>query len=429
MRCVNIDWLEVYCEEANSEYPCNADYFRKKGYMVRERDYGTRVYEEMFFIQDKDGNDYIEIRRNPKSGESSFTGLSQFSTHIRLCNWACYLDNCVQIMRDFLLRHNYIFHRIYRIDICYDFEKFDSGDKPARVARRIVEKTYLKINQTKVYAIGDDNWSSYDWETISWGNPSSMVATKFYNKTKEIKAQGNKKPYIYTQWMMADLITNPVTLIKRKADGTQYTPEIWRVEFSIKSKADSWLILEDVSGKRMKKKAIPHSLALFDSKDKLWQRFQELAFHYFRFKVKTYKKPKRGAAQYALEAITAKVEPELMRKDRMPDKVLFKFKDEQKFLHIQAVPKPSKPDYSDEILKRRLIAFSQNHPENKIREACKVLIDNIDQRDLYRHVDSFDIWKVKALQAAIQLKMGGSERDTVELIAELEEMIKKEQIW
>lgn len=429
MRCVNIDWLEVYCEESNEEYPCNADYFTRRGYVVREREYGTRVYEEMFYILDRNGNDMFEVRRNPKSGDSSFVGLSPQSTHIRLCNWVCYQSNCVQLLRDFLVRHNYIFHRIYRIDVCYDFERFDSGDKPERVARRIVEKTYLKMNQTKIHAIGDDNWGGYAWETLSWGSLTSMVSTKLYNKTKELAATGNKKPYILTQWMMAGLIDNPVTQVKYGKDGSQYKPDIWRVEFSIKSKADSWLILEDISGKRVKKKAVPHSLSLFDSQDKLWQRFQDLAYHYFRFKVKTYKKQKRGVAGFALGQIESNHDPELQRKDRMPEKVLFHYDQDREFMHLQNVPKPSKPYHDGEVLRRRLINYAATHPDHKIREACKVLVDSIDVRDIYRYTDSFDIWQVKALQGAIQLKMGGDERSTLEIIAQLEELIKKGEIW
>lgn len=429
MRCVNIDWLEVYCEESNDEYPCNAEYFRKRGYQVEEREYGTRVYAEMFFILDNSGERVIEVRRNPKSGDSSFTGLSEFSTHIRLTNWVCYRDNCVSFLREFLVRHNYIFHRIFRIDICYDFTKFDSGDKPERVARRIIEKTYLKMNQGRIAVFGADNWATYDWETLSWGSPSSMVTTKMYNKTKEIAAMGNKKPYIITQWMIAGLIDNPISMTKRMPDGSLQKTDVWRIEFSIKSKADSWLVLEDISGKKMKKKAVPHHLSLFDSRDKLWQRFQDLAYHYFRFKILSYKGVKRGVASNALNVIQSVHDRELQRKDRMPEKVLFYFNRDREFLHVQAVPKPSKPDNQAEILRRRLVNFSQTHPDPKIREACSVIIDTIGTRDLYRYTPDFDIWKVKALQAAIKLKLGGDERSTVELVAELEHLLKNGEIF
>lgn len=77
VRCVNIDWLEVYVLESNDHYPCNADYFRQHGYFVKERDYGTRVYKEMFIIEDEQGHDWLEVRRNPATGSSAFKGCNR----------------------------------------------------------------------------------------------------------------------------------------------------------------------------------------------------------------------------------------------------------------------------------------------------------------------------------------------------------------
>ena len=48
-RCVNLDWLEVHAREPIGQ-PHNADYFREYGCEVQEREYGTRVYKEMFVI-------------------------------------------------------------------------------------------------------------------------------------------------------------------------------------------------------------------------------------------------------------------------------------------------------------------------------------------------------------------------------------------
>ena len=89
--------------ESNERYPCNAEYFERQGYSVRQRDYGTRVYEEMFEILDEDLNPVIEVRRNPKSGSSSFNGLCEQSSHIRVPNWMLYQKNPVEFLRDFLL--------------------------------------------------------------------------------------------------------------------------------------------------------------------------------------------------------------------------------------------------------------------------------------------------------------------------------------
>ncbi|MBO7128980.1 MAG: hypothetical protein J6W05_04340, partial [Prevotella sp.] len=123
-RCVNIDWLEIYALEDNDKYPMNAEYFRQHGYVVHEREYGTRVYNEMFTIEDGHGNNFIEVRRNPASGDSTFTGLSELSCHLRLVNRACYSNTAVRDLADFMVTHGYIYQRIFRIDVCYDFVVF-----------------------------------------------------------------------------------------------------------------------------------------------------------------------------------------------------------------------------------------------------------------------------------------------------------------
>ena len=187
-RCVNIDWLEVYCLESNDRFPCNADYYREHGYFVREREYGTRIYKEMFEIEDEHGEPWIEIRRNPASADSSFTGLVPQSTHIRLKNRSCYFDRPVEKLRDFLIANDYIFQRIYRIDVCYDFILFDDGSRPDKFCQRYLAHKFTKINQCKVATHGEDNWSAFDWESISWGSRKSMVTTKIYDKSKELRA-------------------------------------------------------------------------------------------------------------------------------------------------------------------------------------------------------------------------------------------------
>lgn len=428
-RCVNIDWLEVYCEESAVQFPCNADYYRKHGYYVTEREYGTRVYNEMFFLDDAHGNHIIEVRRNPASGGSSFKGLTMYSTHIRLTNATCYRQDAVAVMRDFLIRHSYIFHRIFRIDVCYDFERFDSGDYPAKVARRIVEKKLLKINQGRISVHGEDRWASYDWESLSWGSPSSMVSTKMYNKSKELKSTGDHKPYIYVSWMNADLITDPLHKTKTKPDGSVYTPEIWRIEFSIRSKADSWLIIEDSEHKKKDGIKVKHTLSMFDAPDKLWQRFQGLAFHYFRFKIIAYKKQRKGVAANALGFIECQQTKELQRKDRMPDKVLFKFDDNDKYDRVKQMPKENKPFSEWKILKQRLLKFKQTHPEREIAKSCDAIIDCIDRTDTYRYTPHFDIDEVRALQAVIQLKQKGSQEDAATLLKQILEKFKSDEVW
>lgn len=428
-RCVNIDWLEVYVLENQRHFPCDADYFRRHGYFVKERDYGTRSYSEMFTIEDAEGNPWIEVRRNPQSGDSSFTGLVPESCHLRLVNRACYEKDCVQKLRDFMILHEYTFVRIFRIDVCYDFEYFDSGDLPSRFARRYVEGKYRKVNQAKLHSVAVDAWAAFEWETLSWGNPKSMVSTKMYNKTKELASAKNDKPYIRYCWWLHGLIDDPINNTKKNEKGKLYKPEIWRVEFSMKSQARNWLVIEDVSGKKVKHRSIPHTLQLFDSKDKLWQRFQDLAYHYFHFKIYKYKSQGRALVAPALMSIRGDIEMQPERKDRCPEKFLFKWDTGHEFLQIDQLPKESKPDRNDEILKRRLQHYQSTHLNPKIHEACEILLKNLSRDDMRRLSTMNDATQVEVLQRALSIKMKWPEKDVAEIIAELRQTLAKDGIF
>lgn len=383
----------------------------------------------MFTLVDVDNNPLIEIRRNPASGDSSFSGLVPESTHIRLPNWMCYRDDAVNYLREFLLKHDYIFKRIFRIDVCYDFEKFDTGDMPARFARRVIEKTYLKINQGKIAVHGADNWSSFDWESLSWGSRTSMVSTKMYNKSKELAEGGNTKPYIYLCWFIHGLLDNPVHLTKNDAKGREYKPEIWRIEFSMKSAADNWLIIEDQSGKKTKKRAIKHSLSLFDSREKLWQRFQDLAYHYFRFKIKEYKGTSKSLASIALEAVNVKTETELKRKDRMKDKKLFYWDKHHEFLQVKQLPPPAQLERDDNILLKRLRTLEMISTNKEVKKAARTIIEMIESKQVRLLTPSHLYKEVQILQAAISRKINGDERSTLEIIAEITKLLENDNMY
>lgn len=429
MRCVNLDWLEVYVHESRDRFPCNADYYRKQGYLVKEREYGTRQYKEMFTIVDDNNNPLIEIRRNPASGLSDFSGFVPESSHIRLPNWMCYRKDAVDFLRNFLLKHDYVFQSIFRIDVCYDFEYFDSGDLPERFARRYLEGVFRKVNQCKLAAYGEDSWNSCAWESLSWGSRSSMVTTKMYNKSKELASLKSDKPYIRSMWFQCGLIDNPVRCVKVDSRGREYKPEIWRIEFSMKSTAKNWLVIEDVSGKKTKKRAIPHTLSLFDSSDKLWQRFQDLAYHYFRFKYKEYKGGDNALIKSALEQVQFNNDRELQRKDRCRDKVLFIWDKGSVFSQVMPLPPPSHQTKFDDVLLRRLRALLSVSQDMRVKEACKILIEALERKEVRRLTPSEFDNDARALQMTLQAKMKGDERSTLELFHTIKEMLLKDEIW
>lgn len=389
------------------KYPMNADYFRSQGYIVHERDYGTRVYSEMFTVEDGYGNNFIEVRRNPKSGESSFSGLSELSCHLRLTNRACYSNTAVRDMAEFLIRHGYIFQRIFRLDVCYDFLKFDSGDNPERFLRRYIEKKFSKVNQCKVRVIGDDSWASFDWESVSWGAPSSMVSTKMYNKTKELKANGMKKPWIVQAWFESGLVPDPLNL-----------PDVWRIEFSLRSSARNWIVIEDADSKRHKKRAVPHTLDMFDSRDKLWMRFEELAHHYFQFRYVEY-----------LDKVNSDGERELKRKDTCREKTLFYYNTDRTFYQIESMARECVPDRDDRILRNRLMIYREKHADSDIRRAIDVLLNDLDRENL-RQITAHGVsHEIDAIRLAIATRTGWDYNRVIEVASEIHKLIEEKEIW
>lgn len=379
-RCINIDWLEVYCIEDDRLYPCNADFFRAQLFRVEEREYGTRQYREMFTLLDSNDQRFIEIRRNPVASEAGGGGIfDPQSCHIRLSNRYCYHPQAVSVLTDFLHKYGYTIKHIYRLDICLDFVRFDKGDDPHRFLERYLQGRYSKINQGNISSHGKDRWEGRVWNSVSWGSPTSMVSTKMYCKTLELM-EAKDKPYIRYAWQCAGLVDNWQTLTKKMEDGTEKTQMVWRVEFSIRSKARHWLIIEDCNGRKTKRIAKYHDLGCYTTKHDLLQAFAMLAHHYFHFK-----KYQEG-----------------VRKDRCEDKVLFLFNLDHKPYVLDRLMGETPKDKAANSLLKRLQEYKLTHPGKEENEACDVLIRAIEQYNIRHDMpDFYDNAEVRLLQMLI----------------------------
>lgn len=271
-RCLNIDWLEVYCLEPTIH---DAAYFRAQGYDVHSREYGTPLYREMFVIYDC-GVPYIEIRRNPYSvrGDGTKGILNHNSCHIRLDNRTCYFPGCVNRLRSFLVAHGYSFVSVSRIDICLDFNTFDNRMKPKNFINSWFKAEYSKIYQGRFSAHGADKWSERDINSVKWGRPTSAITTKLYNKTMEMREQ-TRKLYIEDSW---------------RAAGLDLTEDVWRLEFSISSSVKVLRLRkpknqEQIEETREQEQEINfRTLHRYDTPERLINTFAALCSHYFRFK-------------------------------------------------------------------------------------------------------------------------------------------------
>lgn len=416
-RCVNIDWLEVHCLEPLTS-PRHADYFRSLGYFVTERDYGTRVYAEMFILDDADGQPFIEVRRSPKS--TGTQGIHQPNEcHLRLTNRTCYLDNAANVLAEFIMGHGYEFRRISRVDICLDFEKFDFGDDPAKFVERYLAKKFRKINQCNLTAHGSETWNDLTFNSVSWGSLHSDIGTKMYNKTFELydpHSRQYKKPYIRQAWALAGLIDSVHDCKKIRPDGTTYTPQIWRVEFSIRSSVRRWFLIEK-NGKPKDFQSIHNTLDMYDSRPKLLTMFASLAQHYFHFKyaLRTYDFYKTGDTQ-----------GNMRRKDRCPDKLLFDWTSEQYFYKLDterllAAQTRQNPFMT---LLAKLQQFRMTHSDMEARRACDYLIKYINDETQFSDLNNpFSRAELQAMQWAIGQRIAGNRTEINALLREFKALM------
>lgn len=369
-RCINIDWLEVYALEPATEDPHDADFFRRVGLCVKERDYGTPVYHEMFTIMGNDDLPLLEVRRRPKSaiGEQPNGVLDPRATHIRLCNRTCYFDNASELMQKFLETYHYELKRISRLDIALDFEYFDSGDDPQKFLQRYINGKYSKVNQSRISVHGLDMWDGRYWNSVKWGSAKSMVNTKFYDKTLELREQ-HDKPYIRQAWYASGLVDDWRTLERVKEDGCRYTPKIWRVEFSIKSHEKNWFVIENPYGTKPKLRSIRHTLDRYYSRVQLCDVFFSLCLHYFAFKKVVY-----------ISDTGNEKDRKLQRKDRCPDKVLWDTRavtEVYKLMNVNTNEPATKFEY-------RLITYLQRYQQSvidpKIHRAIYQIIEHLETR-------------------------------------------------
>lgn len=328
-RCINIDWLEVFCKQ---QIPLTPDYLRKLGFHVEVREYGTPQYKQMYTIYGDQTKAYplYEVRREPYSIKENGGIFEKNDCHIRLSNYECYRPNCVQKLQEFFLRFGLEPQSITRIDLCLDVLHCDDGKDMGEFIHDYILEKYYKVHIARINPHGPEVNGSFfnahgkeamykrEYNSIKWGSPTSAISVKIYNKTQEM-AEVKNKPYILQQWRAAGLIdeadinqaaklqavryniaklTKGLNFAKDKAKIREKLNEqkekaieikenlkkVWRIEFSLKSTIKGFV--REIGNSEENKKEIMYSLNLnnIQKKSHLLFTFMALAKRYLNFK-------------------------------------------------------------------------------------------------------------------------------------------------
>ena len=354
LRCVNLDWLEVCCHEPANSYDAamndharSPEYFESQGYRVEVRAYGTPMYRQMFTVY-YGKTPLIEVRRLPYSAISSGGIFPDNICHLRLPNSALYREHPVEFLSAFIKRHRYQYRNTTRIDFCCDFNAFDNNRDVRKFIRDYMAERYFKMNQKYVHSHGVDSWPFRDYWSLKWGEETSPITTKLYDKTRELSDGNNAKPYIIDSWRDA---------------GLDITLPVYRVEFSVKGSQLKTMVQRS-TGNLMQLHYYE-----FPSRDNILFTFMALADRYFDFRKAT--NTREGNPQ---------------RRDRCPKVNLFTpSNDERGYSPIRFVEKPD-PTRIDRILIRRLFAIidDDTHYTLQDREMARHVAANIMESAAYK---------------------------------------------
>lgn len=215
------------------------------------------------------GEPYIEVRRLPYGRQDgSPTILKKGSCHLRLVNRYLY-DSCpVDHLIKFIKSFNIEFVSITRLDVCLDFQRFDTGELPIDFVKKYVFEKIEKIHGGKIFGNvelkvnGNQQWDVRYWNSFGWGGKKCPVKTRLYDKTLEL-SQVSRKPWIYDAW---------------RAAGIDYEQSpVWRLEFAVSSRA-RWSFDNDTG------ELSELTLSSVRSRDDILKLFHSLVKHFFVFK-------------------------------------------------------------------------------------------------------------------------------------------------
>lgn len=223
---ISIDWLSIFClymGEGEWEPSDSADFSYKR------ETFGTRCFSRFVRVRvpnvEGGTDEFAEIQATPYSSI-----LPVGAIIIRFVNRALYLPDFWEMADKLLVQNRITCQGISRVDICADFNDF-ATISPKALIEGFAAKKLRHIGRGVgalyfTHGLGAER-DDFDrpikdygvcYTGLSFGTHSSDARVYLYNKTEELKTQGDK-PWIKDTWRAAGLDAR----------------HVWRLEVSIKS--------------------------------------------------------------------------------------------------------------------------------------------------------------------------------------------------
>lgn len=226
---ISCDWLQIHVKFPEKIYEIENPYylFKKQGQ--------SKVFKSIYSINDAITNVKLAVFCT----DANEMILARNHAIIKFENQQLYLnDDLKSFVETFLKRLQLKFLSTTRFDIAFDFLNFDRNYYPEKFIKDYLNNLIVKkverghkikssfgINQRNIFEVGNEKSfivacqtvSKLSFETITFGNRTSDVRIKMYNKTKEL--EDNPKPWI--------------SKTHENNFGKENEKYVWRLEFSL----------------------------------------------------------------------------------------------------------------------------------------------------------------------------------------------------
>jgi hypothetical protein len=209
-----IDWLQLNVRPQKQTFT-EFDSFTEDNdhYYFIDQNKPTNVFKKLHNIYSKIDNELLAVMTSQPKEDF----LDPNMIIIKFANDYLYNKNFYENIIHFMEHCKFTFKGYTRLDLAYDFNKFDNGMYPEQFIQNYLSGVVKKLDKVKP-TVYSKNEHRLIIQGVKFGNNSSNVSYTLYNKSDELYEKKDK-PYIREIWRQ-----NKIT-----------TGNVWRLEFRLSS--------------------------------------------------------------------------------------------------------------------------------------------------------------------------------------------------
>lgn len=206
MAIISLDWLSG---TSTLTRPLEQDL--PPGFRLNLEKLSTKVFNKWFTLWDR-GNKVADLLIHPKTPI-----INPLTCHWKLSNSYLYSFSGASSKNNILTLLGLTSVRPTRVDVCADFVLFQNNLTPGSFITQVVRGMILRKHGGR-FKVEGTQARVPKFHYLRYGSTTSPVSIYLYNKSKEMREK-EYKPWIYNKWqkLFADV-----------------TPDVWRLEFSVK---------------------------------------------------------------------------------------------------------------------------------------------------------------------------------------------------